>query len=444
MTVATLTTKKNYLGNGQSREWPVPFPVAAKADVHLIVTDAQNREKAITENYSILGELPGNLRVLYPLDIRSDPLPQGSRLTIYRHTPRKQGVELSNVGAFHPKVIEEQGFDTVVMMLQEVQEDVDRAIKISIASEEQAVSAEEFYKNINTIADRAEDAAKRAEGYGDCSTLEAGLENLRGSWTSKNALSAGSELELAVNYYVGRNVLVLSMDGLMCYPASPFTDEDVPQYEEVGEDGELSRKVKLLFEAPAGAVWDALVISSNVSAYIESQTKRAEEAVLTIDNAIANAGELAALAAVESVRPTMDAIYAARDEVVAARDISLNAAQIAEGALLAADTATAAAQAAQNAAQQAKEAANAAQGGRNIEHQTAANRPIILAGEACTVSEYTVGLGDLTIYIDGILCLAGTNPEIHQYYEDGTAGEQSTIIRWHDDIPTHYDITLTT
>ena len=443
MTVETTLSKKTYLGNGQSTEWPVPFPVAAVEDLRLIVTDEQRREEEVSANKFYVNKIGDFVRsVTYPQS--GQPLASGHKLTIYRHTSRKQPVDLTNAGAFHPDTLEKMGFDRVVMMLQEVQEDVDRAIKISIASEEQAVSAEEFYKNINTIADRAEDAAKRAEGYGDCSTLEAGLENLRGSWTSKNALSAGSELELAVNYYVGRNVLVLSMDGLMCYPASPFTDEDVPQYEEVGEDGELSRKVKLLFEAPAGAVWDALVISSNVSAYIESQTKRAEEAVLTIDNAIANAGELAALAAVESVRPTMDAIYAARDEVVAARDISLDAAQIAEGALLAADTATAAAQAAQNAAQQAKEAANAAQGGRNIEHQTAANRPIILAGEAYTVPEYTVGLGDLTIYIDGILCLAGTNPEIHQYYEDGTAGEQSTIIRWHDDIPTHYDITVTT
>ena len=153
MTVATLTTKKTYLGNGQNREWPVPFPVADEGHICLVLTDSQNNETKVTDNYKILGVFPSSLRVVYPANLDDAPLSFGHKLTVYRHTPRKQGVELSNVGAFHPKVIEEQGLDSVVMMVQEIQEQADRAIALQISDE--SMTSQELLDSIYNAASEA-------------------------------------------------------------------------------------------------------------------------------------------------------------------------------------------------------------------------------------------------------------------------------------------------
>ena len=56
------------------------------------------------------------------------------------------------------------------------------------------------------------------------------------------------------------------------------------------------------------------------------------------------------------------------------------------------------------------------------------------------VPAYTVGNKRLRVYLCGLRCEAGTDEAVHQYQEVGTAGAASTVIRWHDAIPTDYDI----
>ena len=56
------------------------------------------------------------------------------------------------------------------------------------------------------------------------------------------------------------------------------------------------------------------------------------------------------------------------------------------------------------------------------------------------VPAYTVGNKRLRVYLCGLRCEAATDEAVHQYQEVGTAGAASTVIRWHDAIPTDYDI----
>ena len=57
-----------------------------------------------------------------------------------------------------------------------------------------------------------------------------------------------------------------------------------------------------------------------------------------------------------------------------------------------------------------------------------------------TVPAYTVGNKRLRVYLCGLRCEDGADAAVHQYQEVGTAGAASTVIRWHDAIPTDYDI----
>ena len=64
---------------------------------------------------------------------------------------------------------------------------------------------------------------------------------------------------------------------------------------------------------------------------------------------------------------------------------------------------------------------------------------VIAKGTDYTVPAYTVGNKRLRVRCS-LRCEAGTDEAVHQYQEVGTAGAASTVIRWHDAIPTDYDI----
>jgi hypothetical protein len=165
MTVESIISKKIYHGNGQARVFPVPFAYNRTDDLRLLHTDAEGKETPITSNYHVNVNQAGDTSVTYP--VSGDPLTPGSKLTVLRHTPRTQIVDLNPGGSFEPKVLEKDGFDRAAMQIQELQEEVSRAIKISISSEEAPKTAEQFYDEVNEIADRAGEAATRSEDARD-------------------------------------------------------------------------------------------------------------------------------------------------------------------------------------------------------------------------------------------------------------------------------------
>ena len=162
MTIETSVTKAKYLGNNSAREWPLPFPVLRPEHVHLVVTDtATGRDTPISAGYSVTGCGTPNVSVTYPGS--GAALPAGQRLTIYRLVPYVQQLDLENGGAFDAEVIEGQ-FDNTVMQIQQLSEEVSRAVKVSITSDAPAASAEDIYLQVELKAQRAESAATRAEG----------------------------------------------------------------------------------------------------------------------------------------------------------------------------------------------------------------------------------------------------------------------------------------
>ena len=161
MTVESTIIKIIYQGNGAAREFPVPFAFSRAEDLRLLRTDAAGKDTPITSDFQVDINTAGNTSVTYPLN--GPPLPAGERLTIFRETPRTQIVNLISGGDFNPDVLEYDGFDRAVMMIQEIAEETSRAVKISISSSEAPKTAEDIYAEVNSIADRAEDAVTRAQ-----------------------------------------------------------------------------------------------------------------------------------------------------------------------------------------------------------------------------------------------------------------------------------------
>ena len=63
----------------------------------------------------------------------------------------------------------------------------------------------------------------------------------------------------------------------------------------------------------------------------------------------------------------------------------------------------------------------------------------IPAGADFTVPPYTVGARRLEVFLAGLRCVHG-DAKTAQYVEVGSSGAQSTLIRWHDEIPADCDI----
>jgi len=170
MSVESTTRKIIYSGNGTTTEWPVPFAYSSTEHLKLTVADAQGNETAVTSNYTVQVSEQGETSILYPAS--GSPLAAGNKLVIYRETPLTQVVDLEYGGAFSPDVLEHDGFDREVMMIQEMREEVDRAVKVKLSSSETPDELRDaIFAARDAAAESASDASDSAGAAADSATL---------------------------------------------------------------------------------------------------------------------------------------------------------------------------------------------------------------------------------------------------------------------------------
>lgn len=137
MTIQSATRKAAFVGNGAATAFPFAFKVFAKSDIRVIRTDAAGAEQVLALNTDYDVALSGNQTsspggtVTYPLS--GAALATGHRLTIVGNLPIVQPTEITNGGGFYPKVIEDS-LDRATIVAQQLQEQIDRAIKVPVSS----------------------------------------------------------------------------------------------------------------------------------------------------------------------------------------------------------------------------------------------------------------------------------------------------------------------
>ena len=167
MTVEATKIKEIYEGNGAAKVFPVPFGYSKTDDIRLMFTDVHNMEWAVISNFKIQVTESGDTNVTYP--VIGDPIAMGTRLTVYRSTPQAQIVDLIYGGAFNPDVLEKDVFDRIVMMIQELQEAMSRAVKAPFTSD---ISPEDLLQSIYAAVQEAQDAAAASqEALAECQAL---------------------------------------------------------------------------------------------------------------------------------------------------------------------------------------------------------------------------------------------------------------------------------
>ena len=131
MTVTTSSNKVQWTGNGATYVFTYSFYIPATATVELIHTTAAGVQTVVAgAAFSITtgGATGGSLT--YPLT--GSPIPAGDTLTLVRIIPFTQPESLSNQGGLWPSAIEQGGLDNLELQIQQVNENVGRALQIPI------------------------------------------------------------------------------------------------------------------------------------------------------------------------------------------------------------------------------------------------------------------------------------------------------------------------
>jgi len=129
MTLSTTTRVKRYDGNDSTTVFPYDFRILDEEHLTVILTDADDEDTTlvITTHYTVDGvgdASGGNVTML-------TPPATGETLTIYRVVPQTQSTDFQNQGPYAAQT-NEDALDKLVMMIQDVQNDADRAVKVDI------------------------------------------------------------------------------------------------------------------------------------------------------------------------------------------------------------------------------------------------------------------------------------------------------------------------
>ena len=181
MTVSTIIVRKIYSGDGSATTFAYPFKIFATGDLQVIIRSSTGTEttKTIDTDYTLTGV--GNTsggNVVF----QSGKIPTNTEtVVLIRNVPQTQAIDYIANDPF-PAETHEEGLDRATMTIQQVQEKVDRSIKISRTN---TMNSTEF-----TVGATAR--ASKVLGF-DASgelTVTQELGTNRGNWSSSTAYNA--------------------------------------------------------------------------------------------------------------------------------------------------------------------------------------------------------------------------------------------------------------
>ena len=185
-----------FLGNGTAASFPFGFKVFEADDVKVVQADAGGVETPLTPgvDYSVTlnpeqESAPGGSVVL------NTPLPDGERLAITSSMANLQPITLTNQGGFYPEIIN-AGLDRLTILVQQIAEQIGRAIKVNISSgQDPDELMRELLDGIRQAIDSAALAETKAneavDSAGQAAQSEASAAGHAGSAAASAAVAAG-------------------------------------------------------------------------------------------------------------------------------------------------------------------------------------------------------------------------------------------------------------
>lgn len=196
MTVATQGSKVNYQGNGVTTEFQVPFPFLEGEDIYIQKQLADTTVVNLTygTDYSVTGagNASGGTVVLTTAPSASEVI------SVYRSVPLTQEVDYRENEIF-PAETHEEALDKLTMEVQQLQEQADRAIRISRFSD---TDPETVVTQVERIYDSIDNVDIVADNISDINTVSANTSNVTivaGSIDSVNNVAEIKDNVIAVD-----------------------------------------------------------------------------------------------------------------------------------------------------------------------------------------------------------------------------------------------------
>lgn len=128
------TTKAVYEGNGVTTRWSIPFDYFAESEIHVLLTvtvaGLEQETEVDSDSFTIDGDAK---EIVYPNSAGEEPVPAGTKLTVYRSTDTLQQADYTNQGAMWPETLE-GSLDKIHQVLQEHSEGLARSFTVSMSS----------------------------------------------------------------------------------------------------------------------------------------------------------------------------------------------------------------------------------------------------------------------------------------------------------------------
>ena len=189
MTLASSKARDRYQGNGAAKEFPVTFTFIEHEELKVLHTAQDGTESLLQldEDFSVVGGNGETGAVFYPKG-GGALLATGEYLTIIRNMRLTQGLDLVNQGSFDADLVEQE-FDRSRMIDQQLQEQLDRAVKVAPGG---GISPEDLVSEIRAARDSAN--ADRGAAEAARSGVEGALNAVR---SVKNTIESTRDNALA-------------------------------------------------------------------------------------------------------------------------------------------------------------------------------------------------------------------------------------------------------
>src|SRR6056300_1275949 len=178
MTISSTTVKNSYSGNGTLDTFNYTFRIFADSDLQVIIRDATATEtvKVLTTHYTVTGAGSASGGTIV---FTSGNIPTATETVVIRRAlPQTQAIDYIANDPF-PAESHEEGLDRSMMAIQQLQEEVDRSIKLSRTN---TMNSTEF-----TIGDT--DRANKVFGFDSSGELSVAQElgTYKGNWAASTS-----------------------------------------------------------------------------------------------------------------------------------------------------------------------------------------------------------------------------------------------------------------
>ena len=247
MTISSTTVKNSYAGNGTLDTFNYTFKIFADTDLQVIIRDATATEtvKTLTTHYTVTGAGSASGGTIV---FTAGNIPTATETVVIRRAvPQTQAIDYIANDPF-PAESHEEGLDRAMMTLQQLQEEVDRSIKLSRTN---TMNNTEF-----TVG--STDRAGKIFGFDDNGELVVSQElgTFKGDWSASTT-------------YAARDIVKDTSTGniFLC------------------NTGHTSSGAEPLTTNTDSAKWDLLVDAETATTAANTATTKAAEALASANNA---------------------------------------------------------------------------------------------------------------------------------------------------------------